>query len=366
MESSTPNTSPAGSGSPILVPEESNWTIKISWIFSVLLLVILCSIGIYLNLPYQDRQTPAFNSNLPEDLGSSLQQGTLLFEQGQLDTAETLYNRLIQDFPSYPHGYNNLAALHALKGDLDQARILLEQAMATDQGYAAIYNNLGTIYAELARDSYGKALQLDPVDLRTQLQILDPQGIAQLESAETTPIVTSNEPKDISAVAQETVSLPVVPPVKEAAPEPEPVIIEQPEPQLTVASVETISEEPALPVIPVLETPANFIKSWAAAWSAQDADTYFSFYAEEYRHNNYKTRRSWEKKRRSRIIQPAFIEITLEDIKILSTSADRAEIEIVQGYRNDRFQDRTRKRFDLKRSKNSWVITRERVLGSVR
>jgi Tfp pilus assembly protein PilF len=45
---------------------------------------------------------------------------------------------------------------------LDKARTALEMAIRTDPGYAIARENLGDVYARLASESYGQALQLDP------------------------------------------------------------------------------------------------------------------------------------------------------------------------------------------------------------
>lgn len=373
MKNSSPDTSVPDAMPSSYSNEENSWPMRFGWLAVILLLGVIISAAIYFSLP--DSQEPqGIHYNLPLAMATSLEQGTLLVEQGQLDSAETLYVQLIKDYPKQPQGYNNLAALHALRGDLDQAKTLLEQAMATNVEYTAIYRNLGTIYAELARDSYGRALLLEPADLRTQLQILDPQGTALLVAAEeqpveTDPVVTQVSPvvPDVTTTAQEEVVVPVAEPAEPVV-ETEPAVtavteIEEPTVPVVVATpVEEVVQEEATPVQP--ETPQGFIESWAAAWSAQDADSYFSFYAEDYLPRSHKTRAGWLKKRKSRIIRPAFIEVTIDKFKILSSSDQQVEIELVQSYRNDRFQDKTRKRFELARLDDGFLITRERSMGS--
>lgn len=325
----------------------------------VALLIVLLAASLYFGLSDNDYGKTSAKGTLPLELSTGLAQGTLLFEKGELEKAATLYRELIEDHPTFPHGYNNLAALYAFRGELDQARILLEQAMATDENFSAIYSNLGKIYGELARDSYVRALQLDAQELKTHLQILDSEGVAQLEANRETSLVVSTTPTEPvgsdktipRATSQQTKAELVTTAIPEIVTE-------------TATPVETAP--PAVEPVPSLETPEDFIQRWASAWSAQDADTYFDFYAEDYVPRSHKTRAGWEKKRRSRIIKPVFIEITLDKIKISKISDDKVEIELIQGYKNDRFQDKTRKQFALTRADNSWLITRERSLGSLR
>ena len=71
-----------------------------------------------------------------------------------------IYQDLLKTYPGRPEPYNNLAALYAEQGNLDAAKTTLEKGIQTSPVYGTIYKNLGMIYAQIARNSYGKALQL--------------------------------------------------------------------------------------------------------------------------------------------------------------------------------------------------------------
>ena len=68
-----------------------------------------------------------------------------------------VFERLTQDHPDLPEPYNNLAVLHAARGQLDRARELLEQALRHDPNYFAAQENLGDVFARLAQRAYEKA-----------------------------------------------------------------------------------------------------------------------------------------------------------------------------------------------------------------
>ena len=51
--------------------------------------------------------------------------------------------------------------LYANQNQLDKARTALEMAIRTNPSYATAHENLGDIYAKLAGQAYGNALQLD-------------------------------------------------------------------------------------------------------------------------------------------------------------------------------------------------------------
>ena len=60
-----------------------------------------------------------------------------------------------------PEPYNNLAVLYAGQNQFDKARTALEMAIRTNPSYTTAHENLGDVYAKLASQAYGKALQLD-------------------------------------------------------------------------------------------------------------------------------------------------------------------------------------------------------------
>ncbi|MCF6178791.1 MAG: hypothetical protein L3J63_05305, partial [Geopsychrobacter sp.] len=113
-------------------------------------------------------------------------------------------------------------------------------------------------------------------------------------------------------------------------------------------------------------SPQQFLLDWAREWSAQDVAGYLGSYAAEFKPEGYPSRKAWSKKRRQRLTAPKFIKIKLESIQLVSKNAKLAEVRLIQSYRSDRFSDRTRKSFTLKRAGQSWLIAKERSLGQVR
>jgi Flp pilus assembly protein TadD len=68
---------------------------------------------------------------------------------------------LVADFPELPEVHNNLAVLHAARGNLDLARTELELAIAASPEYAPAVENLGDVYARLAARQYERAIVLE-------------------------------------------------------------------------------------------------------------------------------------------------------------------------------------------------------------
>lgn len=98
----------------------------------------------------------------PRDPQLRFLKGVLLSQSQRTDEAEAVFTELTVDYPELPEPHNNLAVIHAERGELDKARASLETALRAQPGYAAAHENLGDVYTQLARRAYGQALQLDP------------------------------------------------------------------------------------------------------------------------------------------------------------------------------------------------------------
>ncbi len=86
----------------------------------------------------------------------------VLTEQRRLDLAIEAFGTLIADYPELPEPYNNLAVIHADRGEWERARQALEQSIRAVPTYALAHENLGDIHIQLAARSYEQAGRLDP------------------------------------------------------------------------------------------------------------------------------------------------------------------------------------------------------------
>ena len=93
----------------------------------------------------------------PGDAPLRFMQAVLAGEAGQAAESQRLLERMTQEFPDLPEPYNNLAALHAAGGRLDQARSLLETALRLDPAYRVAHENLGDVLVRLALRAYEAA-----------------------------------------------------------------------------------------------------------------------------------------------------------------------------------------------------------------
>jgi Flp pilus assembly protein TadD len=100
----------------------------------------------------------------PQDAPLRFRKGVLLTWLHRTDEAAAVFMQLNVDYPELPEPYNNLAVIHAARGNYDQARAELESALRANPSYAVAQQNLADVYAQLARLSYERALNLDPAN----------------------------------------------------------------------------------------------------------------------------------------------------------------------------------------------------------
>ena len=76
--------------------------------------------------------------------------------------AEELLVQLTRDYPELPEPWNNLAVLHASRGQLDKAQEALQAALRINPAYATALENLGDVRLRQASEAYQRARQIDP------------------------------------------------------------------------------------------------------------------------------------------------------------------------------------------------------------
>ena len=204
--------------------------------------------------------------------------------------------------------------IYAGHGQYDKARTALEQSIRTHPSYATAYENLGDVYAKLASQAYGKALQLDASNTGAQNKL---------------------------SLVRELVGGPAASPAKEPA---KPVVAVQ---------------KPA----PAADMNAEILKavsSWAEAWSRKDADAYLSHYARDFKTPGGEPRANWEKSRRARIAAPKSIEVGIASPKVAVQGADLASVSFRQAYRSDVLKADSTKTLVMVKSDNRWLIREEK------
>lgn len=95
----------------------------------------------------------------PKDAAMRFRRGVSLARLGREPEAIAVFQQLVDAYPTVLPPYQNLAALHAGRGDWHQARAVLERAVRMDPGHAPSWEALGEVEAQLARQAWQRARQ---------------------------------------------------------------------------------------------------------------------------------------------------------------------------------------------------------------
>ncbi|MCK5914124.1 MAG: tetratricopeptide repeat protein, partial [Desulfuromusa sp.] len=293
----------------------------------VLFLGVLIGSGLYFLFYSQSSSVaPAVivqNVQTENHLIADLDQGLQLWQQADFNGAERKFEQVIVEYPEDPRAYNNLAAFYAAQGNYDQARDHLEQALATDEAYSTVYRNLGAIYTEMARGSYGRALQLDKSQAQISLPVFSSEGLVNLNPMAAAAVAVQEQnftetatKSQLSQVGQQIAAAKAVPAegsrnVPLVAVEPIKVDEEiqlgtDERPVVAVELSQSGESQSADTVLAAIkqESEEDFLRRWAQAWSNQNVDEYLTFYGEAFTPPAGRNRTDWETQRRTRIMSP--------------------------------------------------------------
>lgn len=260
----------------------------------------------------------------PGDRDARFLQARALAGRGDIQAAIDAYEDLATDYPLRPEPANNLAVLHAERGELEAARDWLEKALATQPAYATAHRNLGDVYTALAELAYRNALESDAVDSKTPLTLLDRFYYAQ---------------ESVAPGHTET-----------------PAPIRRP---VTGDAAGAGTPPPAGGDRSILQS----VRAWAIAWSNQDFAAYTAFYAEDFDPGDDLSRAQWLSIRKARLARPDDIHIHIDAPRIERLAEDRVRVRFTQRYESPRYSDETDKRLLLTRADAGWRILRETTVN---
>jgi Tfp pilus assembly protein PilF/ketosteroid isomerase-like protein len=340
--------------------------------------------------------------NAPQAVQWRFMEGVIQAQQGQIDKAIETFKQITQTHPDQSEAYNNLGVLYASKGQLEASKTFLEKALQTHPSYAAAHRNLSDVHSQLAKQSYAKALQVDPKVKASapQLTLLGsmgseqrgqppaqnvaslsrPSAQAQAQTPAQTPAqVASPAPTSASAAASSpaaatkaasSMPLPAVAPSASAsAARTAPPTQAKPSAPVAVAAVSPAS---AAPVTPPAASPAadarqtdraaieKAVQDWAKAWSDKDMARYYAAYANNFTPANRASRAQWESDRRIRIVSKKSISVEVRELQI-SFNGETASVRFQQLYTSDNLKGSSRKTLDMVQQGNRWLIVRESV-----
>ncbi len=279
----------------------------------------------------------------PKDAQGRFLKGLILTEQKKPADAIQMFTSLTEDFPELPEPYNNLAVLYAAQGNYDKAKAALELAIHTHPTYGTAYENLGDIYAQLARRSYDKALQLDKSNATAQSKLAMVKDLFQPPRPTLASASAKPDPVKVAATAT---------PATSAAPT-QPVSATPTATSATSAITNATTNESAEAQI------STAIRGWAQAWSGKDVLGYLSYYSADFETPDKLTRADWEAQRRVRIESPTSISVNVKIAKI-SIIGNEATAVFQQKYKSDKFASDNTKTLKLVKAGDRWMIRSER------
>lgn len=239
----------------------------------------------------------------PNDIEARFQRGVLLVKLGQTDAALQVFNELAREFPQLPEPHNNLAVIHAQRGDYEQARQALLAAQKARPNFGPARANLADVYSALAISEYAKAQALD----------------------------TDNE---VLARKLKTLT------------------------QLSCGQMPAAPECAAAANVPQPADALEAVNAWAAAWSARDVEAYLAAYAPSFKPENGISQVEWKAERRQRIRAAGTIRVSVQQPK-LSETQEGVTVRFRQHYASNQRTITTQKVLELQVVEGAWKIVRE-------
>ena len=234
----------------------------------------------------------------------------------------------------------------ALESELQQSLADQQQLLQTNSSLSAELESVKSFALEANQSSDASKNQIE--SLQQQLSIAE-QKVFELEKDHAEELVALQNQlesqKELLRSQQVTIAAVSQPPeITNTEPADEPVTSAgPPAPELAIAHV----------------------RSWAAAWSAQDVEAYIAHYQENYAPSGSGlTHNQWREQRRVRLTNKRFIEVTLADFNTRQVS-DTVVVNFVQRYRSNNLDDTIRKQLTLAAPNSDWSqprIVSERVL----
>lgn len=122
-------------------------------------------------------QIDTYLQERPRDPQMRFWRARLLEQLQRGDEAFVVYEELAQDYPELAEVQNNLGVMYATRGNLGQAKSAFENALRNNPNFATAHENMGDILLHLARQSFAKSAELDPIAAKSpqkKMLALDP------------------------------------------------------------------------------------------------------------------------------------------------------------------------------------------------
>ena len=293
----------------------------------------------------------------PRDPQMRFLKGVIQTETGKTADAVITFTKITEDYPELPEPYNNLAVLYAGQSQFDKARAALEMAIRTNPSYGTAHENLGDIYARLASQAYGKALQLDGTNAAVQPKLALIRTLFAAENKSTQkPAASAPTPAPAAAPVTKPVAVAPPPPaaIAKAPPAAPPRAVEVP----VVAAKVTPAPAAAVSDAAVEKDIEAAVRTWSEAWASKNMNGYLASYGPNFDPPGKQSRKAWEAERRSRIVGKSSIQVKLSNLSV-AVQGSKATVRFRQDYNADTLDVTSRKTLDMVKVGEAWVIVKE-------
>lgn len=106
----------------------------------------------------------------------------------------------------------------------------------------------------------------------------------------------------------------------------------------------------------------DLLQAWASAWSEQESDAYFAFYAGSFLADDGMSWADWRNERLGKIIGEANVDVSVYGAEAQVVGTDSVAVRFTERYRADSGTTVTRKEMLLIREGDVWSIRRERQI----
>ena len=274
----------------------------------------------------------------PKDVQLIFFDGVIKAQMGNTREAIAVFEDMAEKYPELPEPHNNLGVLYAAKGDLEKAKAAFERAILTNPAYAAAHKNMADVYAALAKQNYGKALQVDAANAPKAPQMTLLGNLSPGAKAKDAVLIATAKP--------ETKPAPKVEPQPDAKPDVKPAAPAKPAPSQSSADQ-------------LVKDVEKSVMAWASAWSKRDINGYLGAYSEDF-DSGRMSLSAWKQQRTERIVPRKRINVDITKLNI-TINGSMATADFEQDYSSDTFNGSSNKRLSLALEGGRWLIVKESV-----
>jgi len=249
--------------------------------------------------------------------------------QQQWAEAESIYRDLLERNKEWPEPKNNLAIVLFKTNRIDEARLMLEEAVVSSPSYRMAQKNRTQLYEFLAAQAYGKALGSEQTSELPEMDFIE-------HIYQPIKVVEKVVEKEVEVVVEKKVFIESKPIQKES----------------NVAVISSIKEQ---------------LLNWSRAWSQGDFEHYIQSYSDRFVPiDESLTLSKWKKGRKAKLGRGVSVQVTFDDLKIfIDDSTNTAMVEFVQYYTSPTYSDSVLKQLYMQKGQDNWQILSERVIKTL-